>query len=310
MKCIDVKEKLSAYIDGVLSVEENSGVDEHLTLCAACRNVLRDLKNTIKQIQNIQEVEPPPWFEKQVMASVKAECKSGKSLIDRLFFPFHIKLPLGALATFVIVAASIYVYKATQPDLQMSELSLMQQAPEMRTEQASRFPGKEKNISASKIPAGGSLTEKENKMSEDMVENVPEASDVLSKKDESLPFTGVFEDEKASKKSSLRPFESREKRETLFSGKGTDNTILIQVENINIASGLIKSIIEELDGNIHSGALEEEKYIINATLSNDSVDEFLSELKFVGKVSSEEFGLQTRADTEGAAIDIVIILSE
>ena len=310
MKCVDVKEMLSAYIDDILPTDENVVVDEHLKSCAACRKVLTDLKKTIKELQNIKEVEPPPWFEKQVMTRIKAESKSSKRIIERLFFPLHIKLPLEALATIAIVATSIYLYKATQPDLQMSELSLKKQAPEILSEQESRFSGMDKNIPASKIPVGRSMAGKEKKMSEDMVINAPEELDVLSKKEERLPFTGSFEEEKVLKESSVRPLKSREKRDTLFDRKETENAIMIHVENVEIASGLTKSIIEELGGNIYSEEVEEDQYIINATLGYDRSDEFLSELEFVGKVSGEEFGLPARADNEGLEIDVVIILSE
>ncbi len=310
MKCVDAKEMLSAYIDGIMSSEENNAVGEHLKSCASCRNALTDLKNTIKEVQNIQEVEPPPWFEKQVMARVKAESKSGKRIIERLFFPLHIKLPLEALATIAIVATSIYVYKATQPDLQMSEFSLKRQAPDILSEQESRFSEMDKNIPASKIPVGRSMAGKEKKISEDIVKNAPEELDVLSKKDERLPFLGSFEEEKVLKESSVRPLKSREKIDTLFDGKETDNAIMIHVENVDIAFGLIKSIIEELGGNVYREELEEDQYIIKATLGYDRTDEFFSELEFVGKVSGDEFGLPVRADNEGSEMDVVIILSE
>jgi hypothetical protein len=192
----------------------------------------------------------------------------------------------------------------------MSELSLKKQAPEILSEQESRFSGMDKNIPASKIPVGRSMAGKEKKMSEDMVINAPEELDVLSKKEERLPFMGSFEEEKVLKESSVRPLKSREKRDTLFDRKETENAIMIHVENVEIASGLTKSIIEELGGNIYSEEVEEDQYIINATLGYDRSDEFFSELEFVGKVSGEEFGLPARTDNEGLEIDVVIILSE
>ena len=310
MKCVDVKEMLSAYIDGIVPTEENSVVDEHLKSCAACRSAFVDLNNTIKQLQNIKEVEPPPCFEKRVMTRIKAESKRGMRIIEKLFFPLHIKLPLEAFATIAIVATSIYVYKATQPDLQMSEFSLKKESPEILSAQESRFSGIDENIPASKTPVGRSMAGKEKKIPEGMDKRVPETFDVLSKKDERLPSMGSFEEEVVLKRSSVRPLKSREKRDTLFDRKETDNALIIYVENVEIASDLIKSTIEELGGNVYSEGLEEDQYIINATLGYDRSDEFLSELEFVGKVSGEAFGLSARADNEGSEIDVTIILSE
>ena len=78
MECVKVKERLSDYIEGILSVEEKKLFDEHLGSCGKCSEILSDLRKTIDHLHGLEEVEPPPWMTQKVMASVREEAETKK----------------------------------------------------------------------------------------------------------------------------------------------------------------------------------------------------------------------------------------
>lgn len=117
MTCKDIEEKLAAYQEGILSTEERSLVESHLASCAQCSSALADLEKTVGLLRNLPEIEPPPWFTQKIMAHVHEEAEKKSSLLKRLFYPFHVKIPIEAFATLCVVALGLYVYKTSGPGI-------------------------------------------------------------------------------------------------------------------------------------------------------------------------------------------------
>jgi len=115
--CKDIEEKLTAYQEGVLSLQEKNLVEDHLAACAQCTSALADLKKTVDLLKELPEVEPPPWFTQKIMVQVREEAEEKSSLLKRLFYPFHIKIPIEAFATLCVVALGLYVYKTSGPEI-------------------------------------------------------------------------------------------------------------------------------------------------------------------------------------------------
>jgi anti-sigma factor RsiW len=115
--CKDIEEKLTAYQEGVLSPEEKGLVENHLAACTQCTSALAGLKKTVDLLKELPEVEPPPWFTQKIMAQVRQEAEEKNSLLKRLFYPFHIKIPIEAFATLCVVALGLYVYKTSGPEI-------------------------------------------------------------------------------------------------------------------------------------------------------------------------------------------------
>jgi len=105
MDCRDIKELLSAYIDGALSTEERARVEEHLKTCKECSESLTALKEAVSQIKSLKEVEPPPLLARRIMKAIKKEAR----------YPLRIRIPLQAAAMIAIAFTSIYLYKSFQP---------------------------------------------------------------------------------------------------------------------------------------------------------------------------------------------------
>lgn len=66
MKCNDIQDLLSPYLDGVLTSVENELISEHLKSCDACRQELEDLKEIINIMQSLDDVPLPEDFQDQI----------------------------------------------------------------------------------------------------------------------------------------------------------------------------------------------------------------------------------------------------
>ena len=117
MKCRDIQKELAAYLEGIISPKEKEGVENHLSSCQMCRKVFEELKRTEALVKGLEQVEPPPWFTQKIMSRVRAQQESKKNIIQRLFYPLHIKVPIEAFATVLIAVAAVYLFKANEPEM-------------------------------------------------------------------------------------------------------------------------------------------------------------------------------------------------
>ena len=115
--CADIRQKLSPYMDGLLEGQEKGRIEEHLSSCAECTAALADLKKTTDLLRNLEEVDPPPWLTAGIMTHVREEAEAKQGILQRLFYPLHIKIPVEAFVGLLVVVLGIYVYKATGPEL-------------------------------------------------------------------------------------------------------------------------------------------------------------------------------------------------
>jgi hypothetical protein len=117
--CAHCKEQLSTYLDGITTAEEKKLIEEHLSTCKHCSLSLSELTKTQETLHNLEEVEPPPWFTQKIMNRVREEAEPKKGLLQRLFYPLHIKIPVEALATCLVVVLALFVYKNTEPEMKV-----------------------------------------------------------------------------------------------------------------------------------------------------------------------------------------------
>ena len=75
----DIRHKLSEYIDGSVTAEEKSYIEEHLKTCSACSDALHELQKTVEHIKTVEEVEPPAWMTQKIMANVAPLKQRGRA---------------------------------------------------------------------------------------------------------------------------------------------------------------------------------------------------------------------------------------
>ena len=113
MKCNEINDKLSLYIDNELSHEEMQQVEEHLHSCEKCQKILEEYKNLISVLRNLPEEEPPVGYckrlhEKLLESNPQSKTKKAASKIKS--FNRNKWLKYGSLAAalvLVFVAANI-----------------------------------------------------------------------------------------------------------------------------------------------------------------------------------------------------------
>ena len=116
MDCQEIQKSLSSYLEGLLSSEEKKRVEEHLSSCVNCRAELAELKKAKDLLRNLDDVEPPPWLTAKIMARVREEKERRASFLKKLFFPFHIKVPLQALSLILVGVIVFQVYRLVEPE--------------------------------------------------------------------------------------------------------------------------------------------------------------------------------------------------
>ncbi len=76
MKCSHVKRKLSAYLDGELSIAEKKEIESHLQQCSGCQEELTALSSVTDALSILEGMEPPPYFMDRVRQGIRDEARS------------------------------------------------------------------------------------------------------------------------------------------------------------------------------------------------------------------------------------------
>jgi hypothetical protein len=140
MTCKEIEDLLPGMIDGALPDAEKKAIEAHLATCASCSKAFAELRKSDARVKSLEEVEPPPWLKARVMARVRDEAGQKGSILRKLFYPLHVKVPIQALATVLIAVVAWNVYKTGEPEFrQMAPPSTaLQEAPQVP---APREPG-------------------------------------------------------------------------------------------------------------------------------------------------------------------------
>lgn len=105
MRCQDVLEMLSPYIDGVLSTAENEAVRVHLAGCPACRAEWEELNNTVSLLQELPEIAPPAGFRAGLMEKIDQLSAPAQGPQHKRWFKRVAEVSKGTWAKTAAVAA-------------------------------------------------------------------------------------------------------------------------------------------------------------------------------------------------------------
>ena len=72
MTCREIRQQLSAYLDGELSPEESRSVRAHVASCPACRAELESLRRTIEAVKDLPPVAAPHDLKQRILETVNA----------------------------------------------------------------------------------------------------------------------------------------------------------------------------------------------------------------------------------------------
>jgi len=115
MRCQDIRQELSAYLDGVLDSEKNKIVAEHLLNCHKCRSYWQALQADAQLLRGLPEMTPLPGFRTELLSKLKklekdeGTQKGGRSKV----LPFVSGLAKRPWFAGIAVAALIFVFGLT-----------------------------------------------------------------------------------------------------------------------------------------------------------------------------------------------------
>lgn len=323
MECGDIQEKLSAYIENIISYEEKLLIEEHLKSCRKCSESLAELRKTIKYVQNLEEIEPPQWLTQKIMARVRSEvvatrfrAEPKKGLFQKLFYPLHIKLPIEAFATIAIVITAVYIFKTIQPEMKVVQAptgsenviakdEVRKQSQQLRA--GATIPKDEESKPILVKPAEPEMPAKKPENIEKYAE-VPKAPAPVVRQEKVMPSAGAV----AKDESKREAISSAPKPKELVEGKGSaagrdSFRLTLKVKDLETVNEEIEKVFIQLGGKKIKTESFDNKKVIIIELSSKKLKELFEKLKLIGEVKEERVALDEQKGDIKIEIEIVDI---
>ena len=324
--CQDFEKRLPAYQEGLISGQDKKDLEDHLRSCESCRLALQDLNQTRDLLGRLQEVDPPPWLTRKVMARVREETEGKRGLFRRLFYPLHIKIPLEATASILVVVLAVYVFKATEPEMPLlrapsesispipkdfayqrkgKEISRVPTAPtapitpqNLETKTKGRL-GEEQE--ASQLSGSGTLGDDKKTESS---ESKPSPALGAAKKEKDRAQPGVVESREEQGKSTL---DRSTVRETAVS-KSTPMGITIQVRDVREAIKKALDLLQQVDAKNVQRETRVEIEMLTAAVASQTIPTLLDQLNTLGEVQAKGHLPPTQEEPVSIRIEIIPII--
>jgi len=102
MTCSDVKELLSPYLDGELDRVTQQAVFRHLSECPNCHHELAEMKQLLKMLACLEEIDPPPDFSAKLSRRLMERTAAKPKMKKRYPLSLQTWLPFGAAAAIIM----------------------------------------------------------------------------------------------------------------------------------------------------------------------------------------------------------------
>ena len=308
MECREIKKRLSAYLEKAVSPQQKALIDEHLKKCKGCRQDLADLKKTIKYVQRLEEVEPPPWLAQKVMARVREEAEQKPGILKKLFYPFHIKLPLEAIAVIFIAVGTLYIFKTMQPQMQLAKIptETKEMAPAPVTAPKKEAPAAPSKKEPAPATAGDQLMYE--KRTETQAERSMGKAKAPAKMMErkaaapAVPAAGTTYRDESDRRGLLAPTAVSPKRAAV--GKTQEVRFFITVKDLDTASRDIAETLRQLGGRAITTAPLKDKAVIDAEIDANKIQKLTEQLHLIGEVQEKGLAMEAREGTVEIRIDL------
>lgn len=173
MGCQDVRNQLSAYLEGELEVAPRRVVEDHVRQCVRCQGELVLLQRTIALLRGLDDVKVPPSLSAAIQAGIRPRRgRRWREVASWLFFPIHVKLPIQAVALLLVSLGAVYLYRsapelsqAPQPPVATESAPRGEAVPSTAAGRADRLDGPARQEAAEKS-SGQRETQKERKVAE------------------------------------------------------------------------------------------------------------------------------------------------
>lgn len=308
MECKDIQERLSAYIDGIIPAEDKAFIDKHLKSCQRCSETFSELKKTVEHLRKLEEIKPPSWLAQKIMAKIKKEAEPQKGILQRLFYPLHIKLPIEAIATIFIAVTAVYLYKAIEPQKKLAQAPIEVIARNEGDEAISKDKTAKPLAHGDKKEEKPAIKESETAPAKEAVDKTdrykeaPAAPAEIAKKEKAIKPAGAsVKEEKRREAAVTEP----EIKKTLADKKEDVINITISVKNIETASKEIKKAIVQFGGKVTKKESFKDKNFLTAELNAKKIKELRERLKTMGKTKEKIGALEKQEGIVEIRLEIV-----
>lgn len=134
MTCDEAREAFSDLYDEVLSGAPLVTLTQHLATCPACRAEWSSFRKAMQAVADLGSAEPSPGFAARVRQRAE-EPTRWQRLVQWLFLPLRVKMPIQAVALVLLAFAGLLLYqrspelrRATEPS-QVPSPPVARQAP-------------------------------------------------------------------------------------------------------------------------------------------------------------------------------------
>ncbi len=303
MECKDIQRRLSAYLEKDVSSQQKQAIDKHLKQCKRCRQALADLKRTIKYVQQLEEVESPRWLAQKIMARVRAEAEETPGIVKRLFYPLHIKLPLGAIAVIFIAVGTLYIFKTMQPQMQLAKIptETREMAPAPATAPKKEAPAALSKKEPPPAATGDQLMyEKRMETQAERSTGKAKAPAKMMEQETAAPAAASAYRDESGRQGLVAPKAVSPKA----AAKGKEVHFLVHVEDLDAASRDIAETLRQLGGRAITTAPLKDKAVIDAEINANKLQELSKELDHIGEVQEKGVAMETREGTVEIRIDL------
>lgn len=135
MECNETRENLFDYYMKRLDKATLREVEKHMEGCKDCLSELKELQKTLSLLDQWKPPELPKDFKDRVMSRIESQPRlSFQPIIDKLFRPLYIKLPLEGLAVAIVIFLVLTVRGVFTPEIEKipKGLTLSTPLPEVK----------------------------------------------------------------------------------------------------------------------------------------------------------------------------------
>ena len=312
MECNNIRKKISAYIEGVIISEERVLIEEHLKSCQKCNEYFTDMEKTIEYVHSLENIEPPVWLTHKVMARIKSEVKPKKGIVQRLFCPLYVKLPIQAVTAVIIAITTFYIFKTIQPETKFAKVPSEESMPQILGQEEDKATDIEKSTQKAKK----SLPTKELEIQRDKPKETLKTTEPTEQpnlfyrqkapapvvnQNKGMPFADSVA--KDSYKTEELSHSSRTK--TLAGEKKKDISLTFNVKDIEAASKEIEEAVVQCEGKIITTKSFEDKKVLTAELNYKKVQKLIERLKLAEEVRKEKLDLENLEGNIRIKIEII-----
>lgn len=315
MTCNEIENRLPAYLENLLSPEEKKSIEGHLASCPRCSRACEDLRKAEEFVQDLTEVDPPPFFEQRIMTRVREEAAQKQGILRKLFYPLYIKVPIQAFATILVAVIAFSVYRTGEPELKDLAPPAIT-APEPAKDRAKAESGKATVAPASitpvtRTPAADLPEKKQERFIAPAIENGAKADQVsgsrspLQEKRELAMKPAALD--RAGKQEADQSFEAslpeyKRKGEMAHIGaapapsqitaatasKRSAVELTIQAKDVHIAVQEVEERLAQVNGRIIERQRRDGREFLKAAVAAQNLEAFLDRIEAIGRVKVEK----------------------